>query len=232
MRGMISRQDTQMLGLFGIMLLPILYLIYTNILGSQWNIHPVVLSLMLVGMLVFSATEIPVYRMRTKKPDFSEEKMQLLGEFYSVPLAEEFDLGDELVFNTRVTLNVGGFILPLLFSMYVVITNPGFAALEIMLIVVIATHLLTEFKSGIGMVMPDYIGLLPIPFALILDPGNVATVVLVSGVFGILLGTVLSLFNITEQTEGSAYINLGGVGNFRAIYITVIVATLLSYSPL
>ena len=232
MRGMISRQDTQMLGLFGIMLLPILYLIYTNILGSQWNIHPVVLSLMLVGMLVFSATEIPVYRMRTKKPDFSEEKMQLLGEFYSVPLAEEFDLGDELVFNTRVTLNVGGFILPLLFSMYAVITNPGFAALEIMLIVVIATHLLTEFKSGIGMVMPDYIGLLPIPFALILDPGNVATVVLVSGVFGILLGTVLSLFNITEQTEGSTYINLGGVGNFRAIYITVIIATLLSYSPM
>ena len=229
MRGMISRKDIQMLGFFGLILLPIFYLIYTNVLGSQWNIHPILLFLLLAGMLVFSGTEIPIYRMRTKKPNFSEEKIQLLGEFYSVPLEEEFDIGDELVFNTRITLNLGGFILPLLFSIYAVINNPGFAALEIMLIVVIATHLLTEFKSGIGMVIPDYIGLLPIPFALILDPGNVATVVLVSGVFGIMLGVGLSLFNITEQTEGSANINLGGVGNFRAIYITVIIAVLLSY---
>ncbi|MCG7848568.1 MAG: DUF1614 domain-containing protein [ANME-2 cluster archaeon] len=229
MRGMISRQDMQMFGLFGLILLPIFYLIYTNVLCSQWNIHPIVLFLLLAGMLVFSSTEIPIYRMRTKKPDFSEEKVQLLGEFYSVPLEEEFDIGDELVFNTRITLNVGGFILPLLFSIYAVINNPGFAALEIMLIVVIATHLLTEFKSGIGMVIPDYIGLLPIPFALILDPGNASTVVLVSGVFGIMLGVGLSLFNITEQTDGSAHINLGGVGSFRAIYITVIIAVLLSY---
>ncbi|MCL7475565.1 MAG: DUF1614 domain-containing protein [ANME-2 cluster archaeon] len=226
---MISKKDLHMFGLFGLMLLPICYLIYTNVLGSQWNIHPVLLILLLAGMLVFSSTEIPVYRMRTKKPDLSQENIQLLGEFYSVPLEDEFDIGDELVFNTRITLNLGGFILPLLFSMYAVINNPGFAALEIMLIVVIATHLLTEFKSGIGMVIPDYIGLLPIPFALILDPGNIATVVLVSGVFGIVLGVILSLFNISEQTEGSAYINLGGVGNFRAIYITVIIAVLLSY---
>ncbi|MDW7776780.1 MAG: DUF1614 domain-containing protein [Methanosarcinales archaeon] len=226
---MISKKDLHMFGLFGLMLLPICYLIYTNVLGSQWNIHPVLLILLLAGMLVFSSTEIPVYRMRTKKPDLSQENIQLLGEFYSVPLEDEFDIGDELVFNTRITLNLGGFILPLLFSMYAVINNPGFAALEIMLIVVIATHLLTEFKSGIGMVIPDYIGLLPIPFALILEPGNIATVVLVSGVFGIVLGVILSLFNISEQTEGSAYINLGGVGNFRAIYITVIIAVLLSY---
>ncbi|MBW6518729.1 MAG: DUF1614 domain-containing protein [ANME-2 cluster archaeon] len=226
---MISKKDLHMFGLFGLMLLPICYLIYTNVLGSQWNIHPVLLILLLASMLVFSSTEIPVYRMRTKKPDLSQENIQLLGEFYSVPLEDEFDIGDELVFNTRITLNLGGFILPLLFSMYAVINNPGFAALEIMLIVVIATHLLTEFKSGIGMVIPDHIGLLPIPFALILDPGNIATVVLVSGVFGIVLGVILSLFNISEQNEGSAYINLGGVGNFRAIYITVIIAVLLSY---
>ncbi|MCL7414035.1 MAG: DUF1614 domain-containing protein [ANME-2 cluster archaeon] len=232
MRGMISRQDMQMAGLFGLMLLPLFYLMYTNVPGSQWNMHPILIFVLLVGMLVFSSTEIPVFRMRTKKPDFSNEKVRLLGEFYSVPLEEEFDIGDELVFNTRITLNLGGFILPLLFSIYAVINNPGLAALEIMLIVVIVTNLLTEFKSGIGMVVPDYIGLLPIPFALILDPGNVANVVLISGVFGILSGIVLSLFNITEQTEGSAYINLGGVGNFRAIYITVIIAVLLSYLSL
>ncbi|MCL7414712.1 MAG: DUF1614 domain-containing protein [ANME-2 cluster archaeon] len=232
MRGKIFRQDVQMFALFGFILLAIFYLIYTEKLGIHWNIHPIILILTLAGMLVFSAAEIPIYRMRTKKPDFSDEQTQLLGEFYSVPLEEECDTGDELVFNTKITLNVGGFILPLLFSVYAVMNNPGFAALEIMLIVVVFTHLLSDIKPGIGIVIPDYMGLLPIPFALILDPGNAATVVLVSGVLGILLGVVTTLFNINEQTKGSAYINLGGVGNFRAIYITVLLAVLLSFSSL
>ena len=224
-----------MFAFFGFMLLAFFYLSYTKTLGSQWQINSIVLFLILAGMLVLSATEIPIYRIRTKKPDFSDDEKALLSEFYSVPVAEELETDNEFVFNSSITLNVGGFILPLILATYVAINqslkSPIFASLEILLIILVVTHLLTEFKSGVGIVIPDYIGLVAIPFALILEPENVASIVLVSGVFGILIGIVTSLFNINENTKGSAFINLGGVGNFRAIYITVLLASLLSYSP-
>jgi uncharacterized membrane protein len=183
-------------------------------------------------MLLLSFIEIPIYNIRTKKPELSDEKKELLGEFYSVPLADEMDKVDELAFDTSITLNLGGFILPVILAAYVAFNNPGFAALEIMLIIIIATHLLSEIKTGVGIVIPNYIGLLPIPFALILDPGNAATVVLISGVFGILIGVITSLFNINEKTEGSPSINLGGVGSFKAVYVTVLIAILLTYLPM
>jgi uncharacterized membrane protein len=221
-----------MFALFGFMLLPIFYLSYTNKLGGQWNINSIALFILTAAMLMLSFIEIPIYNIRTKKPELSDEKKEILGEFYSVPLADEMDKVDELAFDTSITLNLGGFILPVILAAYVAFNNPGFAALEIMLIIIIATHLLSEIKTGVGIVIPNYIGLLPIPFALILDPGNAATVVLISGVFGILIGVITSLFNINEKTEGSPSINLGGVGSFKAVYVTVLIAILLTYLPM
>lgn len=221
-----------MFAFFGFMLLPIFYLGYTNKLGGQWNINSIALFILTAAMLLLSFIEIPIYNIRTKKPELSDEKKELLSEFYSVPLADEMDKVDELVFNTSITLNLGGFILPLILAAYVAFNNPGFAALETMLIIIMATHLLSEIKTGVGVVIPNYIGLLTIPFALILDPGNAATVVLVAGVFGILIGVITSLFNINENTEGSHSINLGGVGSFKAVYVTVLIAALLTYFPM
>ncbi len=221
-----------MFAFFGFMLLPIFYLGYTNKLGGQWNINSIALFILTAAMLLLSFIEIPIYNIRTRKPELSDEKKELLSEFYSVPLADEMDKVDELVFNTSITLNLGGFILPVILAAYVAFNNPGFAALETMLIIIMATHLLSEIKTGIGVVIPNYIGLLTLPFALILDPGNAATVVLVAGVFGILIGVVTSLFNINENTEGSPSVNLGGVGSFKAVYVTVLIAALLTYFPM
>jgi uncharacterized membrane protein len=220
-----------MFAFFGFMLLPIFYLGYTDKLGGQWNINSIALFILTAAMLLLSFAEIPIHKIRTKKPALSDEKKELISEFYSVPLADEMEGGDKLVFNTSITLNLGGFILPIILAAYVAFNNPDFAALEIMLIIIMATHLLSEIKTGIGIVIPNYIGLLPIPFALILDPANAATVVLVSGVFGILIGVITSLFNINQNTEGSPSINLGGVGSFKAVYITVLIAVLLTCLP-
>lgn len=230
MRGKIFKQDVRMFALFGLMLLPISYLCYTGKLGSQWYINPILLFVLLAAMLLLSATEIPLYAIRTKKPDFSAEVNQVLSEIYSVPVADELKKGENLVFNTTITANIGGFVLPLILAVYAAFTNPSFVSLEILLIIIIATHLLLEIQSCVGFVIPEYIGLISIPFALILDPANAATIVLVSGVIGILIGMAISLLNINENTTGSAFINLGGVGNFKAVYITVLIAALLTYS--
>jgi uncharacterized membrane protein len=226
---MISKQDVQMIALFSLILLPIFYLSYMKKLCSLWHINSMVVFILLTGMLLLCATEIPIYRIRTKKHELSSQEKELLGEIYSIPLIEEYETENDLAFDTSITLNTGGFILPLILAVYIAIVNPSFAALEIMLIIIVATFLFVDIKSGVGFVLPDYLGLLAVPFALILEPENASAVVLVSGVLGILIGMVASLCKIDENIEGSAYINLGGVSNFKAIYITVIVAVLLSY---
>jgi uncharacterized membrane protein len=66
---------------------------------------------------------MPIYRIRTKKPDLSDDKKELLGDIYSIPLIEEYEADDELVFHTSITLNIGGFILPMILALYVAIKN-------------------------------------------------------------------------------------------------------------
>ena len=83
--------------------------------------------------------------------------------------------------------------------------------------------------SGVGIVVPDYIGLISIPFALILSPQNAAVVIFISSTGGILIGIITTLLTLNKEKKGSAYINLGGAGSFKAVYVTTLVASLISY---
>jgi uncharacterized membrane protein len=46
---------------------------------------------------------------------------------------------------------------------------------------------------------------------------------------GILLGVIALTVTFNKEKYGSAYLNIGGAGSFKAIYITVLIASLLSY---
>ncbi len=98
-----------------------------------------------------------------------------------------------------------------------------------MLIMIVAVSLLAEMVSGIGIVVPDYIGLISIPFALMLAPQNAAIVIFVSSVGGILIGSCTTLITFDREKKGSAYINLGGIGEFKAIYVSALAASIISY---
>ena len=97
------------------------------------------------------------------------------------------------------------------------------------MIIIVAVTLLSEIVDGIGIVIPSYIGIIAIPFALIFDPQNAALITFVAGTGGIMIGTLTTLLTLDKEKNGSAYINIGGAGNFRAIYITTMIAALISY---
>lgn len=226
-RGLINKPDLKMLALFGFVLLPIFYLCYVGKLGHPLGLYSHTLFIIITAMLLLQIFEIPLYHTRTKKPDYTSREASLLGEIYSVSLEEELKRGDSRIYDTTVTLNMGGFILPLLFALSLLYITPMLEAILIMLIMIVATHFLSEPKSGVGITVPNYIGLLTVPFALALAPQSIASVILVSGVLGILIGMMTLLYSIKEC--GSAYVNLGGTGSFQAVYITVLLSVLFSF---
>ena len=228
MRGYLNKSDIRMYAIFGLLLLPIASLCYHRNL-SLGTISPLPLFLLLLIMLAASRVEIPITQIRTKKPEHLTRDALALEDIYGVPVLNELVVEKRQAFDTTVTLNLGGFIIPTITLLYLLITQPDMSALQVMLIIIVAVSLLSEMVSGIGIVVPDYIGLISIPFALILAPQNAAVVVFVSSVGGILIGSCTTLITFDRETKGSAYINLGGIGGFKAIYISTLVASLISY---
>ncbi|KGK98625.1 hypothetical protein LI82_07100 [Methanococcoides methylutens] len=228
MRGYINKSEMRMFLIFGAILLPMAFLCFQQEL-SLGIISSYPLFIILVLMLLGANIELPVSTIRTKKTQDLQRDAATLEEVYSVPLVKDISSSMKLAFDTVITLNVGGFIIPFAVMLFLIIFQPDFVGLEIMLIMIVAATLLSDFVNGIGIVMPDYIGLIAVPFALIFAPGNAASVIFVSGIGGILLGNLTGLLMFDKENKGSAFINLGGVGSFKAVYVTAIVAALISW---
>lgn len=228
MRGYTNRSEIRMYAVFALILLPIAVLCYNGSL-SIGTIQAYPLLSILILMLAGSIVEIPVLRTRSKKTEQLFRFAPLIEEIYSVPIVKELNIGKERVFDTTITLNLGGFIVPLIAITYLFLTQSNITALEVMLIIIVAVTLLSEIMNGVGIVVPQYIGIIAIPFSLLTAPQNAESITFIAGIGGILLGTIASVIAFNKENSGSAYISIGGTGNFRAIYITALLASLISY---
>jgi uncharacterized membrane protein len=223
-RGIVNKPNRAFL-FFLFLLIPIFILCYTC--ETSFEIDPMYLFLIITAMPLTSLIEIPVHRMRTKKPSYSMEEAAIVGKIYSVPVADEL-AGGGLVYDSLVTLNPGGFVLPLSLAVYLITNVSSLEILMVSSIMIIATYLFSEIRKGIGVVVPGYVSLLALPIAFVIAPENAAAVILASGVVGILVGIIVRLFAIKEE-EGSAFFNIGGTGSFNAVYMAVILAVLVSF---
>ncbi len=228
MRGYLKSSDMRMYAIFGFLLLPIASLCYHKNL-SLGTISSIPFFVLLLVMLFASRIEIPFSQIRTKKPEHLKRDALALENIYGIAVLDELVVEKRQAFDTRITLNLGGFVIPVLILLYLIITQPNTVALEVLLIMIVAVSLLAEMVSGIGIVIPDYIGLISVPFALILAPQNAAVVIFVSSIGGILIGSCTTLLTFDREKKGSTYINLGGIGEFKAIYISALLAGLISY---
>lgn len=228
MRGYVNRSELKQIVLFGIILLPTAILCYENKLQIG-HITSVPLFVMLFLMLATRNIEIPISSIRTKKPELLPQHALALEKIYSVPISQELLTPKERVFDTKITINFAGVIIPTLAIVYLLLTGPITTSLEIALIITVITFLASEMIDGVGIEVPDYIGLVSLPLVLLLSIENVESVIFISSVVGILAGCIASLLTIDREKNGSAYISIGGVGSFRAIYIITLIASLISY---
>ena len=227
MRKIVNKPDLKRFVFYGLVLIPTFFLCYERNLSF---------FIVIVAMLLTSVIEIPIYKFRTKKPGYSEAEAMRIGEFYGVPVTEEMQKDNERTYKTTVTLNMGGFIIPLFCSFYLLISYRAFLLEAVMslLLMTIFSYMLSEVKGGVGIVIPSYVGIFAIPLGLILAASlelpleNIAGVLIfVPAIFGILLGMLIRLATLPEEKVGSAFFNIGGIGSFHSIFLISLLALLI-----
>lgn len=131
---------------------------------------------------------------------------------------------------TVVAINVGGCLVPMLLSVYLVVHTP--LSFEQLLPAIALVSLVAYYGSvlvpNVGVIMP----ILAAPFAAAfvgesLDAEHAAPLAYVSGTLGVLLGA--DLLRLRELGHsGEPIVSIGGAGSFDGIFLTGILAVLIT----
>ena len=131
---------------------------------------------------------------------------------------------------TIIAINVGGALIPICFSVYLMILHP-LEILQIIPAIIIISIICFYFSrpiKGLGIGMPIFIA----PFtaalvALIISPSHSAPLAYICGTLGVLIGA--DLFRIKDiKHMGVPIAAIGGAGTFDGIFFTGIIAVLLA----
>jgi len=178
----------------------------------------------LIAMLLGSFIEVPVYTLTTKSPKFTEKELELLKKIFGVVTAE----GGGKKQSSTVTLNLGGFFLPVAFSIYLMRECPALEVATLTLLITVITFFISETTGGVGVVVPSYAGIFAIPMGFILCRESAAPLIFTSATLGIILGVTFKLLSLKEGEESSPLLSIGGAGNFPAIFIIGLLTLLVA----
>lgn len=186
---------------------------------------PLEFAVILVLTFIGSTMDIPLYRVRSIVPMVQVQEVRVFWLTYHVPRRILRQV------TTTVALNVGGGLIPIAISAYLLATHFG----ELTLLAIVATavtsvlvHLVAKRVPGVGIVTP---ALLPPLFAaamaLLLAPGSPAIVAYVSGTLGALIGADLTNLRGADHS-GAAVESIGGAGTFDGVFLTGLIAVVLA----
>ncbi len=166
--------------------------------------------------LIGSGINIPVYRRYVEDSgEFPPYVARMLG--FPAGISEQI-----------IAINVGGAILPVLLSLYLLRFVPFNIFLISTLIVTVVTYVIARPVKGIGITMPALIP--PVVSALVaffLFRGNPAPLAYSAGVIGTLIGAdILHLHHL--QRMGRGVMSIGGAGVFDGIFLVGIISALLT----
>ena len=186
------------------------------------GLTPEAASFLLLGTLLGSGINLPVYSLHTKKTGHlvMSPDRKMIWEIFQ-PLKE-----GKIV----IAVNVGGCLIPVGLCLYFIslqVLDP----IKIMAGILAITALSYKFSRlipGLGVGMPVFLApLTSALLALVLDPEHAAHLAYISGVFGVLVGAdILRLKTIAEL--GTPVAAIGGAGTFDGIFLTGIIAALLA----
>ena len=177
--------------------------------------------LLLVCTLMGSAINLPLFSMKAEEP--SEEARQMFsGLLFGRPMP--------FTGKTIVAVNVGGALIPVSFSVYLIMTNqlPLVQVIPAIVIVTACCRVFSRPIPGLGIGIPVFIAPITAALtALLLAPENSAPTAYICGTLGVLIGAdLLRLQDIRKL--GTPVASIGGAGTFDGIFFTGIVAVLLA----
>jgi uncharacterized membrane protein len=177
---------------------------------------------LLVGTLLGSLVNVPLFRMRATPPASGVPDRSLWTPF-RMPQPP-------FTGRTVIAINAGGCLIPVLFSTHLVIRG-SLGAAEMLVAVAIVASIAYAFSrpvSGAGVALPIFVA----PFtaalvATVLDYEQRAPLAYISGTLGVLLGAdVLRLRDI--RSMGAPMASIGGAGTFDGIFLAGLLAVLLT----
>jgi len=178
--------------------------------------------LLLFSSLFGSAVNLPLFTIKAEPPP---------REYMLSPLAGLLRLPQpQFTGKTVIAINVGGCLIPLTFSAYLLQHNPlAFSQVMLAITLVAAVcYLVSRPIPGLGIGMPIFVA--PVAAALVaitLNPEQSAPLAYICGTLGVLVGAdVLRLKDIRKM--GTPIASIGGAGTFDGIFVTGIVAVLLA----
>lgn len=179
-----------------------------------------ILGILLLSLLG-SAINIPVAELQPEEV-VSGRLVQFYGTRYVVPVVQEWP-------GTIIAVNVGGALIPVILSVYLLVKNKLYVrgALAVA-VVTLVVHLLARPIRGIGIGIPIFIP--PIVAALsamVIGWRQAAPLAYIAGSLGTLIGA--DLLNLDKiQGLGAPVASIGGAGTFDGVFVTGIIAVLLS----
>lgn len=178
---------------------------------------------LLFGSLMGSAINIPLFYVDSRPTQENIEAIKKMQGLLRMPERKREG-------KTLVAVNIGGCIIPLLFSGLLLVRSP--VQLLSAVLGIAAVTLVSRFASrpiaGLGIGMPILIA----PFtaaivALSIDPQNSAPLAYISGTTGVLLGADILRLNDVRRLA-TPFASIGGAGTFDGIFLTGILAVLLA----
>ena len=213
-----------------ILLIPLLFL---GLIGSAlaklgFNIFWIIL--LIIGMIVGSFVNIPLMKVKSEQQFVRVEHGRLMDRLYRAP---------EFSNETVIAVNVGGCVIPVFVSIYILLSALTFAdpiGLYIRCLIGTAIVAVAVFKTsqpiaGVGIatgfLIPPLCALI---CAIVLSGGDSFTAVAVayiSGTVGTLMGAdVMNIRNLSNS--GAPVASIGGAGTFDAIFLSGIIAAFLA----
>ncbi|MBK9131532.1 MAG: DUF1614 domain-containing protein [Gammaproteobacteria bacterium] len=178
--------------------------------------------LLLFSSLFGSAINLPLFSVRAEAAPLDQVPERLRGLLRQAM--------KEFKGRTLIAINVGGGLIPVAFSFYLMRHHP--LPLDQVLIatalVAAVCHAFSRPVAGIGIGMPIFIAPLTAAIvALLINGEQSAPLAYICGTLGVLIGAdLLRLGNIRRM--GVPIASIGGAGTFDGIFLTGIVAVLLA----
>ena len=188
---------------------------------EKLGLSPQAALTLVLGSLFGSTINVPVYRRRHAPRGF--ELTELLDpRLWNLPPAPAG--------STLIAVNVGGCLMPLAVSLYLLSQHALSATTTLLAVAIVAavSYRFSWIIPGVGIGMPLFLApLVSALTALLLDPEHSAPLAYISGTLGVLIGAdLLHLRDIGASRVRIA--SVGGAGTFDGIFITGIVAALLA----
>lgn len=209
---------------FLVLILVFLFVGVTEAVFERIGFSRAEFAAILLVTFVGSFVNIPLRNITSIEPMVGFQEVRIFWVTYRIPQTFQRRV------TTLVTINVGGAVIPIVVSAYLLATHGSLIADIIVatLVTSVAIHLMARQVKGVGIVTPAILP--PIAAAvvsLLIHPGaGAAVIAYVCGSMGALIGADLS--NMRGITKlGAPVVSIGGAGTFDGVFLTGIIAALI-----